>query len=667
MIRLEQQSRWRRRVTGRIAGLIGWLVPVLLLAQPFHEPPQAFRMTIENPAIVFDAEQRDETWSDPDPGSRFDRETTLLQSSVESSFRGSVYHPNLLEFLLRAQVGLDSEDSSGTPGQDYSNGETFLQSYTANLMFLREKPYAFQVTADKGTFRRDYDFFSTVQVDVQRYGVTGGYRAGKFPVSFYVSRLEETIDDEDHPSVLNEDMAGGSIRNVRTTEEFTELTYRHSRYDRQEGDAYRVDSSDDTLRLTDAEVMGQKNQARLNSNLTWYNLDSSLGPYQSLYLQEWLANKLTPNLESTCRYDFSRNERDEAVSEDHNGSVGLRHQLYESLVSSVGVRGGRSSDESEGNSLDKTIYGVSAGEDYTKRLGAWGRLTAGYHVRVDQERWSGSGSSLDVIGESHTLFDGSVTLLSYPVTDLSSIQVRDATGTRIYLSGLDYTLVAHGDRVEIQRTFGGAIPNGATVLVDYDSSASSSSDFTTFGDDVSFRLDAMDGLFSLYGRYGRQQYSGDGAPLDQAYNDAVLGVEANWQWFRVGAEHEIFDAAETPYDATRLFQTMICHPTADSTINLDCRQTWIAFTDENRDDEFYQFIARYQVRLTRFLSLNAEGGRQYSREYGDDRDATTVRAGADFALGKLTVSASYDRQQEDYRDEDRDRRVVHLKIRRVFR
>lgn len=653
--------------TRRAATLIGWLVPVLLLAQPSHEPPQAVKIWLDNPAVLFDVEQRDEKYSSPDPAADFDRETLRLQSSVETGMKGSVYHPNLLEFRLHGRMGLDSEDSESTAGEDYNNGTSFLRNYSANLMFLREKPYAFQLSADRSTYRRDYDFFSTVEVDSQRYGMSGGYRSDAFPVTFYASHSDETVDDTFQPSVLDEDSAGGSIRHVRTTVDFSELTYRYSRYERQESGDYSLNGSDNTVRFGDVQVLGARGQARLNSNLTWYNLDSSFGPYSSLYLQEWLVNDLTPNLESTCRYDFSRNERDDAQSDNNNGSVGLRHRLYESLTSSLGIRGGKSSDDSDGNSLDKTIYGVNAGEDYTKRLGSWGRLSAGYHVRLDQEQWDSSGSSVSVIGESHTLYDGTVTLLNYPLTDLSSVRVRDSTGTRLYISGLDYILIARGDRVQIQRAFGGAIRNGATVLVDYDSSATSSSTFKTLGDDVSIRLDLFDGQVGLYSRYGRQQYSGDGAPLNQAYDDAVFGVDVHFAWFRAGAEHETYDAADTPYDADRLFQTVIFNPTADSSFNLDCRQTWIRFPEEAKEDEYYQFIGRYQVRVISSLSLRVEGGRQFNRERGDDRDALIFRAGADFTAGKLTLSASYDQQDETYRGEDRDRRTLHLRIRRVFR
>ena len=229
-------------------------------------------------------------------------------------------------------------------------------------------------------------------------------------------------------------------------------------------------------------------------------------------------------------------------------------------------------------------------------------------------------------------------------------------------------MLADTDSVlELRRGFGGVIPNNSSVLADYNASASNAADFRTFGDQVSVRLDLLDGLVGVYSRYGRQRYSGDGAPLDQEYNDAVLGMDINARWFRGGAEHEVYDAVQAPYTATRLYETAIFEPTDGSTINFDFRQTRTRFPEEDQEESLYQFIGRYQVRVTSALSLSAEGGKQYGRDQGGDRDVTTVRAGADFALGLFSLSASYDLQDETYRGEKRDRQSVHLTARRSFR
>ena len=101
-------------------------------------------------------------------------------------------------------------------------------------------------------------------------------------------------------------------------------------------------------------------------------------------------------------------------------------------------------------------------------------------------------------------------------------------------------------------------------------------------------------------------------------------------------------------------------------LTFDFRQSNLQFPDQTEDQDIYQFIGQYQVRVTSTLSLTAEGGQQFERGFGGDRDVTTWRAGADYAIGRLTFSARYDLQDESYRDEERDRRIIHFIAKRVF-
>lgn len=651
----------------RLLVAIACLLPCILHPQPSTEAPQAFNLWIEQPAVVIDAEQKKESRSSPTPLNNYDIETTRLKPAAELTLRGSVYHPNFIELYLHGLAGLDSEDVKSSLGDEYnSSSQSFLQDYNANILFLREKPVATQVFAERTTFRREYDFFSTVQVDAQRYGINSGYSAGPFPFGVSAAHLEETTDDAFRPSTLTEDTAGFNIRNRRSADNATDLNYQYRSYDRLEDNLFSQSGVENSAQINDTEVFGPRDRYKLNSNLSGYDLDSGGGESTLASFQEFFANKHRDNLESTYRYGFTHNEREYGQSENHGAAIGLRHQLYSSLTSTIGAHGEKSSDSDEEDTLDKTVYGVSLGENYAKRLSTWGRLTAGYNVVMDQQQWDASGTGVRIIGEPHNLSDGVVTLLNYPAAGLGGIRVTDSTGTRIYLPGIDYEALPRGNRVQIRRGLGGEIPNGGAVLVDYDSTGASSSKFRMLGDVTSARLDLFDGLLGVYGRYSRQRYSGDNAPIDQDYNSALLGLDSRWGFFLGGAEYESYDSSQSPYYAMRFYETFTFHPSADSLFSLDFRQTHLNFPDENQQEKLYTFIGQYQIRLTSHLSLNAEAGRQYDRGYGGDRDATTYRGGIDFAFGQFSLSSRYEVLEETYRDEEQDRRILHITARRVF-
>jgi hypothetical protein len=642
--------------------------PVLVFAQPSTEEPQLLTLWLESPSIVFDAEKKTETRKSPDPLNSYEQETVRLKPSLDFTLRGSVYHPNFLEFYFHGMEGLDSEETKTTLADEYNtSSQSWFHNYNANALLFREKPVTFQVFAEKNTSRREYDFFSTVEVDSQRYGMSSGINNTRLPTSVSVSHLDETVDDQSRPSTLTEDVAGVTLRSQRGNDNSTDFNYQYRNYERTENDEFTQSGIENSVQVGDVERFGQRDQFRLDSNLSAFDLESDDGSYNSLSLRESLVNRHRPNLESIYRYNFSQNARDTSRNHTHEASAGLRHRLYQSLVSSGELHGERSVVDSADDRLEKDLYGINLGEDYTKRLGIWGRLSAGYHVRVDQEQWNATGTGgFPVIGELHTLADGIVTLLNYPVANIQGIRIMDLTATRLYLPGVDYTVIPHGNRVEIRRGVTGVIPNGGSVLVDYDATKANSSNFRSFGDMASLRLDLFGDLIGLYARYGRQRYSGDGAPLYQEYDSALLGMDIHWEFFRGGAEHEIYDSEQSPYTATRLFETFTFTPNTYSMLMFDFRQSKLQFPDQAEDQDIYQFIGQYQVRVTSTLSLSAEGGQQFDRGFGGDRDITTWRAGADYAIGRLTFSARYDVQDETYRDEERNRRIIHFTAKRIF-
>jgi hypothetical protein len=109
-----------------------------------------------------------------------------------------MYHPNLMQFQLAAELGLDWKGTSETQGGATSTGR-FLQRYHGSIDFLDQKPYAVSFFGDKDMTYREYDFFSRVRVDSESYGGRAGYTAGPVPFTVSAQHYEETQDDPVRP------------------------------------------------------------------------------------------------------------------------------------------------------------------------------------------------------------------------------------------------------------------------------------------------------------------------------------------------------------------------------------------------------------------------------------------------------------------------------------
>src|ERR1039458_7644409 len=133
--------------------------------------------------------------------------------------------------------------------------------------------------------------------------------------------------------------------------------------------------------------------------------------------------------------------------------------------------------------------GFGASAQYSRQLISWMALTFGDEGRWDSEDRCASGSTQNIIGEQHTLADGTVTTLTLPSVNVTSIQVWDLTRTTNYVLNLDYQINQLGVLTQIQRVTGGQIGDGALVLVDYAAASQNSSAYDTLANTATFRVD----------------------------------------------------------------------------------------------------------------------------------------------------------------------------------
>ena len=117
-------------------------------------------------------------------------------------------------------------------------------------------------------------------------------------------------------------------------------------------------------------------------------------------------------------------------------------------------------------SYDEKNVKFGVGFDYTKKI-PFGQLRLSYHYYRHNQENESEEVPRQILNEPHILLDGSPELLDKPYVDISSVVVKDNTGTIIYQENLDYILVERNNFVEVQRVLGGLIPNGGQILVDY--------------------------------------------------------------------------------------------------------------------------------------------------------------------------------------------------------
>ena len=616
-----------------------------------------------------DVESEHEVESSGSPSASVTHDRIIVQPVLGLGLVGPIYHPNLLMFSGLAELGLDYQNSSEVPG-DQAAESHFLQRYHVTVDILSQKPYATGLFADKDFTYRDYDFFSRVQVDSQRFGAHSGYAAGVLPFSVSFQHYDEKVLDLTRPTRLTEDTASFNASNSRRLGKGnTQINYNLDRFSREDDGYSNQQGLNQNVSVFDGEDFGDHDWIHLTSLLNYNSVTETVQPSAKLLVQEQLQLQHKPSLRSFYDYEFDVASAGNSDATTHQGRAGLTHQFYENLTSTIDAHGNLTDSTSPGSSLNTSRYGVALNESFTRTLGTWGNLTLGYAGGIDHEERDASGTQVDIIDEPHTLADNAPpNFLRQPYVIESTIRVTDTTRTILYRRDIDYSVIVQGTLTEIRRLSGldATIPDGATVFVSYSALLLPSDQYTSYENSINFRLDFWKGLLGIYGRWTSLDYSG-GEQLDLRWlNDKTIGVDSTWRWLRAGAEYQVVDSNLSPYDRIRLFESAQFQPADLARLSFDFDQSWTTYRDTNTRDTSYGLITRYQQRLATTLTWSAEGGVRIERGYGFDRDYGIVRTELNWAVGKLKVKLGYEYGNESHPTDQRVRHYCYLRARRTF-
>ena len=593
------------------------------------------------------------------------RDYFFAEQSVGLVLRGSVYHPNLLEFRLQPQFGISYQRVTLDPPGATRQTTRALQRYHLDASVLKEKAYATTLFADRDTTFRDFDFFNRARVDSLRYGGSTGYRAGRLPVTASYLHSEEKV-------------RGGLLRDLQNSDENltidashtrgkigrTNFSYQVNRYHRSESGGVTTSGTNHSASLFDSENWGKDRRAELQSSAFYNRLDDRTRSARSLAVMENLSLEHAHRLTSSLHYAFNQRRAGVVDNDAHDGSAALTHQLYESLTSRLQLQGVRLNSHSPESTFGSSRWGLGLDENYTKRLGAWGRLNLGGNIRLDQERRESTGQWHVVAEESHTLSDGITSFLRQPNVQTVST-VTDLLG-RVFAETLDYVLIGQGALTEIRRVPGGLIPNGGTVLVNYTAATPPAGGFTTLGRSLQVRLELFDRLFAVYGRINLIENSGEKFLVLQNVNDRVAGTELQWKWLQAGAEYQDFQSNLTSYRSQRLFQTLAFEYKQDTTLALDFNQSLIHYVDAGLTRRNYSVICRYRTRPFSFLVYSLEGGVRRETGRGFNQYLTTVRSTLEFDYGQLAVNLGYEYEKESYLADRHQKHYFFMRAKRKF-
>ena len=560
------------------------------------------------------------------------------REGIELDFAGSVYHPNLMSYELDSRLGFAQWEGTG------ANSVAPAQELTANVHFLtnwlQKKPLSFSLYADRRDDFPEYSIFDRAQVSQSALGGFAHWTNGVAPLSL---SMEKNWKQEQQTSWSSAEEALvlrlGLDRTSADQNSVSRADYIFTDFARAvAGFTGQVGQSHDA-RLSNSIAFGGRGRNRLVSTARYLNLTGTL-QQNTFSLAENLDVDLPWNLAGQVSYDLLGNGDPSSGAITHQGRLSLKHQLYESLTTTLGAHGTLTT----ATGYNQSIIGPDLDMRYKKNIGI-GFLNLSYTLNPDFEDRQTSAQSFHVAGERHVLQDGTVTFLDYPCVDPSAIVVTDEAGIVVYTASVDYSVTTVNGKLQIRRLPGGRIANAAAVLVDYTAASDPSFQHLALSQEAGVRLALFSDSLSLSYRYRRRRYpSMSGAPPQtlESIDDHLAGLALDLPPLAASAEYEHHGSSALPFDSLRTQQGLSWPFAPGSLVSLQGVQSFVWFAP-GQVQSFLEVVARCRLAPTQSLDVSVAGGYRLQGDAGSSSPSSvwSAEAGLDFHQGALKLTAGY--------------------------
>ncbi len=479
-----------------------------------------------------------------------------LAETLGLGLSGDIVDPNLVDWRAGAEFGLTQgwfdEALDGRNESDRDSG--ILLEYDVAFDVLKTKPLSVHAYARRGDDRIPRRFLPSLRETRTEAGVSAlaltGPATTEVGFSWRDTDRAGNLRDEDAERLevgrfyVDNKWEFGDTHSLR-------LTYDHEREESTyQGSDFDFTTDRDELRVEHELGFGSESKHRLDTFFRYNEEDGTLARDEVEFVPR-LSLQHTDKLRTVYRYGFHRFEQGAIEIDQHKVDAQALYQATEHLRLSLD---GYGLYEDVKQDVETREFGGGFDASY-RRPTSLGELSANARVAFDRARTHGDTGRRIVRGEAHQLGGSRPIYLREIGVVLGTILAYDVGRTRIYIAGLDYTVVVTSGRARIRRVLTGRITENETVYFDYAYEVPTHATEDTYRTDLLFEHRFTFGLTPYYYFEGRFQEV-DPSPATPRARDNMnrhrFGLRYGPQRWTVGAEYEIFDDSVEPYDAVHL-------------------------------------------------------------------------------------------------------------------
>ena len=575
-------------------------------------------------------------------------------------------HPNFCEMELGAGYMPESNRDNFMASPDQSEVRTVKKLNLMTTFFNRKKiTVVASANYDESYARREN--LTDVKTTNKYLGGSLIYSNKYIPVTFdfYRRKLVQTEIQTHRILKIDQTHFEGRAEQSFTANDRQFLTYSHKINSNLNENNFFMTNTIDDVNFNSNINLGPKRIFTFNTTVAniYQRGNSYFNRFQAM---ENLCIKLPANFGFSTIYNYYNINQLLSRLTQNTSLNSLNHKLFKSLDSRFFF---------EYSNISHTVYqeyNSKTGFDlnYTKKI-PWGDLHLSYGYFRYHQKYSSDSINLYVSNEEYTLSDNKIVLLRRPYINLTSVVVKDVTGTIIYQPGFDYILIERGKYIEIRRIPSGLIPNDGIVYLDY--TAKLPGAYKYDADNHAFTADVtlFKGKIDVYYRLSVQNYKNlentDYITLNY-FTQNVVGFRLGLGLFSGGAEYEDYKSTILPYRMVRYYINL--QKNFSNRLLLSLNGNMQNYTMLNEPEARYQRYmdisgkAEYTIIKQTKLNLDVMYRKQSGR--GIDLDLLTARLEITSVIYQLYVTAGVEVYRRDYIGDKINFKGTYIQLSRRF-
>jgi len=643
--------------------VFGILLPFGSIAQDLRYPNRPFQPFSVNGAIKLGGGYR---YQESTTNQILNiQETPVIYAGFLLNTSSYVLNPGIMIIDLGGEYNPEYRRDDQLVIPDRTESRT-LKRLDAGVHLLRSKPINLGITARFSEGFTNRENLTNLKANGSHLGAYMNWenRLAPFRMTYDQGDWEELETETGRQYNTNNKRLQANINRSFSWRDKNEFIYFYRDYQRIDAFGTETRNISNNFNLSNSLQIDSTQTNYIRSLITGTD-QIGTDAFRRLFSTQSINLKLFRNLDFLGNYTFSSNKRESQDIKQNYVRTLLKHQLYESLTTSLIY---------EFNKTTQTYYferrnkfGIDL--RYQKKIPMGGRLLITGEYYKQPLKHESETDFLQILDEEHLLRDGELELLNRPNAITSSVIVKDPTGTIIYQEFFDYVLIEQNVYLEIQRIAGGQIPNNSTILVDYMIKQEGSFQYHLNYLRLHVRLMAFNRIIEVYYTRAQQDYSNQVNTEKVTLNyltQNIYGLKLEYKFAIVGAEFEKYSSSITPFDLWRYYVQLQGNAKGKLlySLNANYRDYHMRYNDTYQSYADVMGNLAYSISPAARLSLELGYRKQIGE--GIDLDLFTSRLEFNMNYRKLFLRAGVELYSRIYLGENLDYYNVYLKLTRTF-